>query len=211
MKKKPVIVLGAGGHAKVLINSLIQQGIEIIGITDNDKAKHSKMILGKEIIGSDELIYKYSSKDIWLVNGIGSINSMNLRQNIYFKFKQEGYFFSEVIHPDTIIAKNVKISEGVQIMAGAIIQPGCVIGENTIINTKSAIDHDCIISRNVHIAPGCTLCGGIYVGESTHIGTGTVIVQNKRIGNNVLLGAGSLVLDDIDPNIIAFGMPAKRR
>lgn len=140
---KPVIMLGAGGHSNVLIDCLKLQDRKIIGITVPDPK--SKELFGIPVIGTDEEVYNYSFKEIKLVNGLGTIGSMEKRKNIYLRFKSDGYTFASVIHPVAIIASQVALEEGVQIMAGAIIQPGCHIGANSIINTKASVDHDCQI------------------------------------------------------------------
>lgn len=209
MGKRPILVLGAGGHSKVLINALLEQDLDILGIIDSDTSKIGMEILGIKVIGNDSDIKNYCQDDILLVNGIGSVDSMALRKKIYLSFKRQGYAFAKVIHPRAIIGRTVELGEGVQIMAGSILQPGCSIGENTIINTSVSIDHDSKIGSHVHIAPGSVLSGNVIVGNCTHIGIGCTIIQGKHIGHETLLGAGSLVLKDIRSNVRVFGVPAK--
>lgn len=206
---KPVIVLGAGGHAKVVIDVLIKQGATILGIVDSDSSKIGNQILGVNIIGNDDSVLLYSKDEICLVNGIGSVGSTRLRKNIFMEFKSQGYKFATISHPTAIIGKDVIIAEGSQIMAGVIIQPGVVIGENTIINTKASIDHDCTIHSHAHISPGVTICGGVLVGEGTHIGASTTVIQGVEIGANVVVGAGSLVLKNVTDNKVIYGSPVK--
>lgn len=206
---RPIIVIGAGGHSKVLIDILLQQNAQIIGIVEADFNKIDNQILGIKIVGNDGYILNYDPKSIYLVNAIGSIGSMNLRKKIFLNFKQKGYVFAKVIHPTAIIGQAVNIQEGAQIMAGAIIQIGSSIGINSIINTKASVDHDCVIKEHVHISPGSIICGNCIVGSGTHIGAGTTIIQSIIVGENVLVGAGSVVVKDILANVKAFGVPAK--
>ena len=192
----PVIVLGAGGHAKVLIDTLLEQGVEIIGAATPDTELKN-------------IIKNFSCADVELVNGIGSVGSTSLRQNVYDKFKNLGYRFRNVIHTSAVISDMAKLEwGGVEVMAGVVINAGTVIDENTIINTRACIDHDCRIGRHVHIAPGTILSGGITIGDGTHIGSGSTIIQGVSIGKGNIIGAGSLVIRDIGDNSLAYGVPA---
>jgi len=205
----PIILLGAGGHAKVLIDALRLQSVEILGIVDVDPNKKGLELMGLPIIGSDEEVMKYSPQKIRLVNGIGSVRISPLRRQLFENFKCKGYQFENVIHPSAIIANEVILSEGVQIMAGVIIQAGCQIGVNTIINTGSLVDHDCLIGQHVHIAPGVVLSGGVVVDENVHIGTGAVIIQGLQVGANSLVAAGAVVIQDILSDATVAGIPAR--
>lgn len=205
----PVIIIGSGGHAKVLIDTLIKQNIAILGITETNDNLLNNSILGIPIIGDDEVITNYSPQKIALVNGIGSTISTKKRAEIYSTFKKLGYRFASVIHPSVIIGEDVKLAEGVQLMAGVIIQSGSIIGENTIVNTKASIDHDCIIGSHVHIAPGVTISGNVRIGGNTHIGTGATIIQGLQVGNDSLVAAGAVVVNNIPNNVKAIGVPAR--
>ena len=205
----PVIIIGAGGHARVLISALKSLHIDILGITDlaSDKGSQKK-IYGISVLGDDDKILDYSPDSIELVNGIGSVSSTQKRKDIYLRFKSHGYSFASVVHPSAMIMDEVQLGEGVQIMAGAIIQHGCIIGDNTIINTGAIIDHDCIIGEHVHIAPGAVISGGVQIGAMTHIGTAATIIQGIKIGPESIIGAGAVVINDIPSNVKAIGVPA---
>jgi sugar O-acyltransferase (sialic acid O-acetyltransferase NeuD family) len=206
MYSKPVIIIGNGGYARVLIDILLMQKREIIGYTAPNEENNPYSIT---YLGGDEEILKYHPQEIELVNALGSVSDTKFRENIFNIFKSKGYRFSTIIHPSAIISDTVILGEGVQIMAGAVIQPFTKIDDNTIINTSASIDHDCYISKHCHIAPGCVLSGGVFVGEGTHIGTGTKIIQNVTVGKNVLVGAGSLVLRSVGDKKKVYGSPAK--
>ena len=205
---KPLIIIGAGDHAKVLLDILLEQGEKVLGLADKSVPKDT-MVYGVPVIGDDNEVLKYSPEEIELVNGIGSIRSLALRSKMYSFYKEKGYTFKTVIHPSVIISRRAKLFEGVQILAGAVITNEVQIGENTIINTRASVDHACNIGKNCHIAPGCVLSGCVIVGEGTHIGTGSTVIQGITIGSNVLIGAGSVVVKNIEDNVKAFGVPAK--
>lgn len=197
---KPVIILGAGGHAKVLIEALHRSGREIIGITDPTKAVGSEYF-GVNVIGNDDSLFEFSQDEVLLVNGIGTIPGKNLRWELTARMEDNGYRFTEVIHPSAVIAGDVGLENGVQIMAGVVIQSGTRIGRSCIINTGVIIDHDCDINDECHLAPGVTLSGSVYVGKGTHIGTGSIVIQNVTIGKGCIIAAGSIIHKDIANNI----------
>lgn len=207
--KRPVIVVGAGGHSKVMIDSLLTSSTEIIGVTDSKLEKIGARLLGVPVVGTDEFILKYKPEQILLVNGIGSVGFPSVRIGIFNYFKKLGYSFITVIHPSAVVASEVVLAEGVQIMAGAIIQPGCHIGSNSIINTGASVDHDCCIGLHVHLAPRVTLSGSVQIGDGVHIGTGAVIIQGVRIGGNSVVGAGTVVLKNVVENTKVIGVPAR--
>lgn len=205
----PVIVLGAGGHAKVLIDALLLSGRNIVGIADNDISRHGKTILGVPVIGDDEAVFSHPPAGVALVNGLGSVQSTEAREKLFSKFKEEGYFFANVIHSAATVSSDAQVGEGAQIMAGTVIQPGSSIGINSIINTKASIDHDCRIGHHVHIAPGATLSGNVDVGDSVHIGTGVVVIQGIKIGRGSTIAAGAVVVRDVPPSAIVKGVPGR--
>lgn len=205
----PVIVLGAGGHARVLIDALQRAGIEISGATDVDSGLVGKSLLGVTVIGGDDAVEKYAPESIRLVNGLGSVRIDSARRRLFERFKGKGYQFAPVIHPSAVIAPDVVVSEGAQVMAGAVVQTGTRIGKNAIINTRAAVDHDCRIGEHAHIAPGATLSGEVEVGNGAHIGTGASIIQGIRLGRDCLVAAGAVVIGDVRDGAKVAGVPAK--
>lgn len=203
---KPIIVIGNGGHASVLVEILLESQMNIVGYTAPEGTSE---FYNLPYLGNDEVILDYSSDEIELVLGLGTITISNLRRTIYEKFKSKGYTFATVIHPTAIISPSATIGEGVQIMAGAIIQTKSTIGENNILNTGCQIDHNCYIRNHSHIAPGVILSGGVSIGDNCHIGVGTTVIQNIKIGNHVLIGAGSVVINNIEDKRKVYGIPAR--
>jgi len=206
----PVIVLGAGGHAKVLIEAMLSSTIVIAGIVDNNPLVIGMKLLGIPVLGNDDILNELSPSEINLVNGIGSIGLPKKRTDIFELYKNRSYVFASVVHPSAIVASDAVLAEGAQVMAGVVIQPGSNIGRNSIINTRASIDHDCIICDHVHIAPGVTLAGGVSVGAKSHIGTGATVIQGISIGENCIVGAGALVLHNVESGFTVMGVPARR-
>ena len=205
----PVIVLGAGGHARVLIDVLRIRAITVVGITSIELQDRNKKLDGINVIGNDEVIFSYTPESVHLVNGIGYTGKTEKRRALFEFFKKKGYSFASVIHPSAVISPDVQLNEGVQVMAGTVIQTGSKIKKNTIINTKVSVDHDCIIGSHVHLAPGVTISGGVQVADDVLIGAGTTIIQGVRIGKKCSIGAGSLVLNNVKDGVTVFGVPAR--
>ena len=205
-----LFIIGAGGHAKVLIQSLKLVGYFPTGCSSVTPSEVGSSVLGIPVIADDALLSAESPTTTVLVNGVGTVSvAPNPRTRVFETWKSRGFKFLTVIHPGTIIAEDVTVGEGAQIMAGAIIQPGSVIGANTIINTSASIDHDCHIEEHVHIAPGSVLSGGVHVGAGTFMGTGTRVIQNISIGRHALIGAGALVIRNVPEGTSVRGVPAK--
>lgn len=207
--KRPVIMIGSGGHARVLISSLVLSSRQILGILDPDPMLVGRSIIGIRVIGNDDVINQYDPEEIELVNGIGSISSTTCRCNVYSKFKMKGYSFTQVIHPSAIVVNDVQVGEGSQIMAGAVIQTGSIIGDNVLVNTGAIIDHDCSIGAHTHVAPGAVLSGGIRVADMVHIGTSATIIQGINIGYGAMVGAGAVVVRDVPQQQKIVGNPGR--
>tara|TARA_B100002051_G_scaffold275822_1_gene321186 strand:- start:4178 stop:4819 length:642 start_codon:yes stop_codon:yes gene_type:complete len=193
---RPAIILGAGGHAKVLAEALIQSGSEVLGFVTPDAVPEEEFF-GYRILGDDDVVKTYNSDDILLANGIGMLPRQTLRWRLAAQMRKDGYSFVTVRHPSAIVSSDIILYEGVQVMAGAIIQPGCKIGQDSIINTGSQIEHDTTIGDQCHIAPGVTLSGEVHVGDNVHIGTGAQVIQGIKIGEGSVIAAGTTVYKDV--------------
>jgi len=207
--EKPYIIIGGGGHAKVLIDTLKLLNADIIGIVDNAHEKLNSQLFDIPVIGNDYTVASYNADSVKLVNAIGSVSIPYARKAVFDKFKQLGYSFATVIHPTAVVSHHIIISEGVQIMAGAIIQAGFNSGVNTIINTGCVIDHDCSIGDHTHVAPGVTISGGVTIGETSHIGTAAVLIQGVSIGKECLVAAGAVVVRNTKDCTRLMGVPAR--
>ena len=204
----PLIVIGAGGHARVLLSTLLQLERRVLGFAERESSAE-KMLLGIPCIGNDEAVLAYHPEEVLLVNGIGSVGCIERRLTVYEQYIGRGYRFAAIIHPSAILAPDAEIAEGAQIMAGAIIQTGCTLRENSIINTGAQLDHDCVIDVHAHIAPGAVLSGSVQVGARAHVGAGATVIQGVRIGSDAIVGAGAVVLSDVPPSCTVVGVPAR--
>ena len=202
---KDVIIIGAGGHAKVIADIIYKSGDNLIGFLDDNLANIGKeKKKKKKVLGTTKDIENYNKN--YFIIGIGN-NSIRKKIN-----NENNLKLYTAIHPSAIIAQDVKIGIGSVIMAGVVINPGTVIGKNCIINTCSSLDHDNLLEDYVHISPGAHLAGTVSVKEGTWICTGAIIKNNITIGKNNIIGAGSVVIKDIiDENTTYIGVPARRK
>jgi len=196
----PVIVIGGGGHARVVIDALRATGRNILGVCDPHLTPGSDLNYGVKVLGGDEVFASYDGAEVELANGIGSTGRPALRRDIFDRFVESGFDFTSVVHPSAIVAGDVILKPGVQIMAGVVVQTGAVIEHNTIINTAAGVDHDCHIGAHNHIAPGVTLSGSVKTGDMVHIGTGACVIQNISIGSDCFIAAGCIVVADLAGN-----------
>jgi len=206
---KDIIIIGGGGHAKVLASVLKKHSEwNPIGYTD---PKDSGPLLGLPYLGNDSIIkLLILEKNLqYAVIGIGQIKNIESRKRIIQSFESTGLTLPTIISEYAIINEDVHIAKGSVIMDGVIIQPGVRIGKYSIVNTGATIDHDCQIGDYVHIAPGVNLSGDVIVGNNVLIGTGARVVQGIHINSDVIIGAGSVVVKSILRSGTYIGVPAR--
>ena len=203
-----IVIIGGGGHAKVVIDAmLLKNEFEIVGIVDKYSSAGSS-VCGIDVIGDDKAltaIFKDGVRHAFV--GIGSVGNCDLRKRLYGELKRIGFQLPVIVHPDSTVAKDAILTEGVFIAARAVVNPGTIIGVNAIINTTSSVDHDCFIGAFAHIAPGAVLSGGVKIGDETHIGTGANIIQNVEVGQRCMIGAGVTVRHNLPDGAKEFGRP----
>jgi UDP-perosamine 4-acetyltransferase len=200
----PLLVIGGGGHGRVVIEALLAAGAEVAGVIDPRPEVAAMLPDGVPWLGGDEALRRYRPEDYQLANGVGGIGDPQ-RRHVFERFSAAGYSFIRVRHPAASVAQaGVALGEGCQIMAGAVIQPGASIGADVILNTRAAVDHDCRIGDHSHIAPGAVLCGDVMVGAGTHIGAGAVVIQGVRIGSSAIVGAGAVILRDVPDGVVVY-------
>lgn len=207
---KNILIIGASGHAKVIIDIVEQQGkYQIIGLIDSYKIK-GDYLYNYPILGTEDAIPEILKTET-IFGCIIAIGDNYTRQLMHKKITQllTNIKFVTAIHPNAVIGKNVAIGEGSVIMAGTVINSDTVIEKQCILNTKCAIDHDVHIGDFSSVAPGATLGGNVIVDTCSAIGLGANLIENVRVGRNTVVGAGSLVVKSIGDNQIAYGVPAK--
>ena len=211
MRKISVIGLGAGGHARVIIDALqYNPEIEIIGLLDPQAAQLSEKIAGVSVLGGDDLLPDLYNQGIRLFFiGLGSVADTSPRKKLYEYATSLGFSPLEVKHPSAIVADSAKIGLGATILGGAIVGPSATLGANVILNTGAIVEHDCVLGDHVHLATGATLCGGVRIGSGSHIGARAVIRQYIQVGEAATVGAGAVVVKDVVGGWTVVGNPAR--
>lgn len=192
-----MILFGASGHAKVIIDILEKNHILIEKIIDdNPKASH---LFGIRVEKNEEN-HSFDSEVII------SIGNNKIRKIISEKYP---FHYMRAIHPSAVISQHSEVKEGTVIMANVAINPSAVIGKHCIINTGVVVEHDCQIADFVHLSPNASLAGNVEVGEGTHIGIGASVIQGIKIGKWATIGAGAVVVRDVPDFAVVVGNPAK--
>jgi len=205
------VILGGGGHTKVIIDTLIMSGQpKPYGIIDKDIKKHNTLLFGIPVLGSDEILPDLCKKGVVsFIIGVGSTFDNKVRINLFELGLQNGLNPLTIIHPTSVCSQFSQIGKGCQILPLSIVNAGAKLGINVIVNSAVVVEHDCVIGNHVHIATGTTLCSTVSVKSGVFIGAGTVIKQCCKIGKNATIGAGSVVRENIPANTIYAGVPAK--
>lgn len=193
-------LLGASGHAKVIIDSLKASGKKISGLFDDNP--EVKELLGYNVFGPFDPI-RLGDEELIISVGLNHIRKKiveNLPGNIRY---------GNAIHPSAIISEHASLGEGTVVMQGAVIQSSVSIGKDCIINTTASVDHDCLLEDYVHISPNATLCGAVSVGEGSQVGAGAVVIPGIKIGKWSLVAAGAVVMKDVPDNVLVLGNPAR--
>lgn len=207
--QRKVVIIGAGGHARVIADIIKKSNDELIGFLDDNVEIQGKNIFdSKNVIGfiKDCNEIQNNNFEYFFVVGIGD---NRVRKTISEKYSNLKWYTA--IHPSVVTGTDVEIGEGTVAMAGSVINTGTKVGKHCIINTCASLDHDDIIEDYVHISPGAHLAGKVKVGEGSWICAGVTIVNNVNIGQSVIVGAGATVIDNIRENNVTYvGVPAKR-
>jgi len=206
-----IILVGGGGHCKVIIDILKENNDYDEILISDLKENIGKEILGIKIEYTDdqlEDLYKKGYKNAFVSMGKVEINEQ--RGKLFNKIKNIGFNVPVIISKSANVSQYSEIGEGTLIGKNVVINPGTQIGKNCIINTGSIIEHDCIIEDNVHVGPGAILSGGTYVGKNSFIAAGAIIIQNINISQDTLIGAGAVVVKDINEPGVYVGNPARR-
>ena len=206
--KEKLVLFGAGGHAKVVIDIIERQGIyEVAGLIDDDIEHKGKRFFGYPVLGTRaELPALHSGQ---LRCAIVTIGDNASRAAVAAHLDQHGWRFASAVHPGANIGRGTSIGPGSVVMAGCVVNADAYLGAQVILNTGATVDHDCHIDDAVHIAPGCHLCGGVSVGQGSLLGAGSIVTPGVKIGATVIVGAGSTVIRDVADDARVSGSPAR--
>jgi sugar O-acyltransferase (sialic acid O-acetyltransferase NeuD family) len=206
---KKLILVGAGGHAKSVLDCVDREEYSEIVIIDT-KENIGKPVLDLTVSGSDEdlSVYKEKGFDYAFVT-VGSIMNTDLRRKLTDKLEKIGFILPNIIASGAVISRHADLAGGIFIGKLAVVNAGAQIDRGVILNTGSIVEHDCKVGEFSHVSVGAVLCGEVTLGSDVHIGANSVIKQQISVGSHTVVGMGSVVTHDLSSNILAFGNPCK--
>lgn len=200
-----LIVVGAGGHAKVVLELIRASGrFNVIGCVDPGGARE---ILGVPVLGGDELLPGLHRAGVRYA--FVALGGNRLRRDVTRRVRDIGFELPAAVSPAASISPTASVAAGAAIMGGVTINANAVVAEGAIVNTNASVDHDCVVGPFAHCAPGTHLAGVVVVEEGAFVGIGACAIPGTRIGAWSVVGAGAVVIDDVPPRATAVGVPAR--
>lgn len=205
MSGRGLILIGCGGHGRVVLDAALAQGLRIAGILD------PSLVVGTQVFGVPVLDPPGIGKARrfgGFLNGVGA-NPQTARRREVFERHVALADAPALIHPSAILGREIALGRGAQVMAGAVVQCGTRLGDNTVANTSARIDHDCRIGDHAFVSPGAVLCGGVRIGAGSFIGAGATLMPGVAIGAGAVIAAGAVVTRDVADGLTVGGCPAR--
>lgn len=200
------IVIGASGHAKVIIDLFRHASrYELVGLID--PAARGTLVNGLPIIGGDDDLARLRAEGI--SHAHVAIGNNRRRLALAHELRGFGFALASAISPAAVISPSAVLGDGIAVMAGAVVNADSRLGDVCILNTRSSLDHDGHIGEGAHVAPGCALAGNVRVGRLAFLGVGTCAIPGAEIGEDAVIGAGSCIISSIPAGAKAYGVPAR--
>jgi UDP-perosamine 4-acetyltransferase len=208
---KPLLGVGAGGHARVVLEAVrLQGGYEALAFLDPRLELLGTSVLGVPITGDDSLLERYHAdgvRDAFV--GLGGAHDTRPRRRLCDLVVSSGFRLVTIVHPAAAVSESAELAGGATILAMAVVGAGARVGANAIVNSGAVVEHDCVLGDYVHVASGATLASEVVVGDGAHVGAGSVIRQGIRIGEGAIVGAGAAVIADVPDGVVVAGVPAR--
>lgn len=203
--------LGAGGHARVVIEILRScGGCDLAGLLDAAPELRGRSVLGVSVLGDDDLLPGLVADGVThFFVGSGGVGDNAPRRRLFERGLGHRMEPLNVAHPSAAVSPSAQLGKGIVIMANAVVNCEARLGANVIVNTSAVVEHDCMVGDHVHLATGARLCGGVVVDEGAHVGAGATVIQGVKVGANAVVGAGAVVVRDVPAGMTVVGSPAR--
>jgi UDP-perosamine 4-acetyltransferase len=207
--RRKLIVLGAGGHGRVVADVLrLMPDCDVMGFLDADAGLWGREIAGLLVLGGDDRMTGLPAGTQFVV-GIGSVGNTAPRVAAFERALAHGLEPGRAIHPSATVSQSATIGPGCALMAGSIVNPHATLGANVIVNTGAIVEHDCRVGDHAHVATGARMSGDVTIGRAAHVGAGATILQQITVGDRAIVGAGAVVIRDVAPGSTVTGVPAR--
>jgi UDP-perosamine 4-acetyltransferase len=206
----PIVGLGAGTHAKSLLEAIGSRGeFEVVALVDDDPSRAGTELLGVRIEGPGALGKARADGVAHAFAGIGGVGSSEARKGVFARLLAEGFELPPIIHAAAAVSDRARIGRGCHILAAAVVNADAELGDDVIVNTAAVVEHDCRIGAHVHVGPGALIAGLVRIGEDAQVGIGGVVIQSISIGAGALVAAGAVVVEDVPAGARVAGVPAR--
>jgi sugar O-acyltransferase (sialic acid O-acetyltransferase NeuD family) len=205
------VLIGAGGHARAVIEAVHGGDMELVACTDPRTELHGTMLDGVAVVGGDDRLAALRADGVMAaVLALGAVGDNALRARLFEALSTEhGFALPPVISRHAAVAQTATVGAGCVVLAMAVVGPGAVLGRNVIVNSGAIVEHDCTIGDHAHVASGATLGGAVAVGACAHVGLGAAVRHAQRIGDGALVAAGAVVVTDVPAGATVMGCPAR--
>jgi sugar O-acyltransferase (sialic acid O-acetyltransferase NeuD family) len=207
------LIIGAGGHAKVVADALLAAGVPVLGFVVEKPVVADARLMGLPLFHQERDLPRFDRSLTRLAMGLGGTCGTALdsgRAALSAELLAQGWTFASVRHPAAVVAASAQLGSGVQLLTRAVVQPDAQIGDGSIINTAAVVEHDSIVGRFCHISIGAIMCGNVCVGDGSHVGAGAVVREGISIGNAATIGIGAVVVADCAAGQTYYGNPARQ-
>lgn len=205
-----LVGLGAGGHAKSVLDALASTGdVEVEAILEDDPGRVGDALLGIPIRSSRELERLRADGIDAAFVGVGGVSSSAARAEVFERLVGAGFELPPVVHASAFVSPWARLGRGVQILAGAVVNVDAELGDGAIVNTGALVEHDCRVGAHAHVAPGARLAGTASVGRGAHVGLGALVIEGVDVGEDAFVAAGAVVVRDVPRGGRVAGVPAR--